>query len=153
MVRLPLHRRYKLSLFLIPLSAVLMACTSNRALVPPILQGATAKGGWWGACPPSSQTEAEGIKTMRQLALSPEFNARLNLTFPVGSSEQALSDSLLKVGFHDAGHCKSDPSIKIASFYAKGSGLLPYATVAEVYWQTDGDRIVWTKGFVRYSGL
>jgi hypothetical protein len=90
---------------------------------------------------------------MRQLALSPEFNDRLKNDFPPGSPEQTLVDSLRKQGFRDAGYCKADPSIKLANFYAKGTGLLPYATVAEAYWQTDGDRIVWTKGFVRYSGL
>jgi hypothetical protein len=137
----------------VPLSGALLACSSGNAVVPPILQGATAQGGWWGACPPSNQTEADTIKTMRRLALSPEFNNRLSTDFPTGSPQQTLVDSLRKQGFRDAGYCKADPSIKMATFYAKGSGLLPYATVAEAYWKTDGDRIVWTKGFVRFSGL
>jgi hypothetical protein len=135
------------------LSGALIGCSSNKAILPPILQGATAQGGWWGACPPSNLTEADSIKAMRQLALSPQFNDRLNSDFPPGSLEQTLVDSLRKQGFRDAGYCKSDQSIKLATFYAKGTGLLPYATVAEAYWQADGDRIVWTKGFVRYSGL
>jgi len=29
----------------------------------------------------------------------------------------------------------------LAKFYAKGSDILPYATIAEAYWQTDGDNI------------
>jgi hypothetical protein len=140
-------------LLAVSLSGALIACSSNKAVMPRILQGATAQGGWWGACPPSNQTEVDSIKTMRQLALSPEFNDRLRNDFPPGSAAQTLVDSLLKQGFRDAGYCKSDQSIKLATFYAKGNGLLPYATIAEAYWQTDGDRIVWTKGFVRYSGL
>ena len=135
------------------LAGALIACSSNKATVPPILHGASAQGGWWGACPPSNQTEADGIRTMRQLALSPEFNDRLKNDFPPGSPAQTLVDSLRKQGFRDGGYCKSDQSIKLATYYAKGTGILPYATVAEAYWQTDGDRIVWTKGFVRYSGL
>lgn len=90
---------------------------------------------------------------MRQLALSPEFNDRLKNEFPAGYPERVLVDALRKQGFHDADYCKSDPSIKLATFYAKGVGLLPYATIAEAYWQAGGDRIVWTKGFVSYSGL
>jgi len=135
------------------LSGALIACSSNKAIVPPILQGATAQGGWWGACPPGNQTEADSIRAMHQLALSPQFNERLKKDFPPGSSEQTLVESLRKQGFRDAGYCKSDQSIKLATFYAKGSGILPYATIAEAYWQTDGDHIVWTKGFVSYSGL
>jgi hypothetical protein len=135
------------------LSGALIACSSNRSIVPPILQGATAQGGWWGACPPSTQTETDSMKAMRQLALSPEFNERLRNDFPPGSPAQTLVDSLLNQGFRYAGYCKSDQSIKLTTFYAKGSGILPYATIAEAYWQTDGDRIVWTKGFVSYSGL
>jgi hypothetical protein len=135
------------------LIAGMAACSSSKTLVPPILQGARAQGGWWGACPPTNQTERDGIRIMGQLALSPEFNDRLKHDFPPGSPEQTLVDSLERQGFRQAGSCKSDPSIKVASFYAKGTGLLPYATMAEAYWQTDGDRIVWTKGFVSYSGL
>ncbi len=101
--------------------------------------------GWVvGACPPSNQTEADSIRAMHQLALSPQFNDRLNNALPPGSSEQSLVESLRKQGFRVAGYCKSDQSIKLATCYAKGSGLLPYATIAEAYWQTDGDRIVWT---------
>jgi len=87
------------------------------------------------------------------LAVDSKFNERLRNDFPPGSPEQTLVDSLRKQGFRDAGYCKSDPTIKVAAFYAKGTGLLPYATIAEAYWQTDGDRILWTKGFVHYSGL
>jgi hypothetical protein len=91
---------------------------------------------------------------MKQLAISPEFNSRLEKSFPPGSAEQALIDSLEKQGFVLNGHCKSDPTINEASFHANGTGFLPYATIAAAYWQADAEgRIVWTKGFVRYSGL
>lgn len=86
---LVLKGNFSTLLLVVALSGVLVACSSNKAKVPPLLQGARA----------------------------------------------------------------DDPSIKVASFYAKGTGLLPYDTIAEAYWQTDGDRILWTKGFVRYSGL
>jgi hypothetical protein len=74
--------------------------------------------------------------------------------FPPGTPERELADSLQRQGFVLDGHCESDASIKVASFYAKGTGILPYATIAQAYWHTDAEGcIVWTKGFVRYSGL
>ena len=140
---------------IVVLSGCTAACSStNQKSVPPILRGATAHGGWWGACPPSSETEVETRRIMRELAVSPEFNSRLESGFPPGSSEQAFIDSLTGQGFVLSGRCKADSTVRIASFHADGSGFLAYATNAQVYWQADADgRIVWTKGFVRYTGL
>lgn len=94
------------------------------------------------------------MRVMGQLALSPELNARLAANFPAGSREETLIESLNQQGFTVTGQCASDPSIRIASYDAKGSGFVPHETHAQVYWQADSaGRIVWTKGFVRYTGL
>jgi hypothetical protein len=128
--------------------------STNHGSVPPILRGVTAHGGWWGACPPSSETEAESRRIMRELAVSPEFSSRLENAFPPRSPEQASIDSLTAHGFELRGQCKADPTIRIAGFHANGSGFLAYAPNAEVYWQANADgRIVWMKGFVMYTGL
>jgi hypothetical protein len=142
-------------LSVVVLSGCAAACSStNQKSVPPILRNATAHGGWWGACPPSSATEVESRRMMRDLAVSPEFNSRLENAFPQGSPEEALIDSLTGQGFVLSGQCKADSTIRFLSFHAEGSGFLPYATNAQVYWQADANgRIVWTKGFVRYTGL
>jgi hypothetical protein len=142
-------------LSVVVLSGCAAACSSpNQKSVPPILRNATAHGGWWGACPPSSETEVESRRMMRDLAVSPEFNSRLENAFPQGSPEEALIDSLTGQGFVLIGQCKADSTIRFLSFHAEGSGFLPYATNAQVYWQADANgRIVWTKGFVRYTGL
>jgi hypothetical protein len=122
--------------------------------VPPILRGVTARGGWWGACPPMSDSEAESRRIMRELAISLEFDSRLASAFPPGSPQTALIDSLVGQGFVLSGECKADSTIRIASFHANGRGFIAYATNAQAYWQVDTDgRIVWTKGFVSYTGL
>lgn len=135
-------------------AGLLAACFSTRPPAPPLLRGATASGGWWGACPPRNETDAKSMKIMEKLAVSPEFNSRMEIEFPPGSQEQALVETLIHQGFALQGQCATDPTIKIASFYAPGRGFLPYATIAQAYWKSDVDgRIEWTKGFLRYSGL
>ena len=143
------------ALIAIVLSCFAAACSAtNERSVPRILRGAHAGGGWWGACPPSSEAEAEFRRTARQLAISPELNSRLESSFPRGSPEQTLIESLGSQGFALSDHCKSDSTIRIATFHSPGRGFLAYATDAQVYWQADAKgRIVWTKGFVAYRGL
>ncbi len=143
------------AMFGIVLSGSAASCSStSQPVVPPLLRGATAQGGWWGACPPSSETEKESRRIMGQLAISPEFNSRLQNAFPPGSAERDLLASLSAQGFVLSDPCKADSTIRIASFHADGRGFLRYATNAQVYWQADADgRIVWTKGFVAYIGL
>jgi hypothetical protein len=140
---------------IVVLSGSAAACSSARQKsVPPILRGVTAGGGWWGACPPSSETELETRRIMGKLAISPEFNGRLESAFPPGSTAQVMIDSLTGQGFVLGGQCKADSTIRFASFHADGRGFLAYATNAQVYWQADaGGNIVWTKGFVAYLGL
>lgn len=112
--------------------------------LPTLLRNVTARGGYWGACPPTSGG----------LATSPELDARLNTNFPPGSDVQKLESTLVKEGFHIDGVCHTDGSIHIAGFYRKGVGLLPYDVSAQVYWKVDqAGHVVWTKGFVMYIGL
>jgi len=125
--------------------AVLSGCGSNN--IPEILQGASAVGGYWGACPRSLDDE----KRYPQ-GLSPEFNARLAKKFPQGSADKALVSELAADGFRPAGSCEADPSIKFLVFDSKGRGA-PNVS-ATVYWQADlSGRITWTKGFVAYTFL
>jgi hypothetical protein len=82
-------------------------------------------------------------------AISPEFNARLARTFPPGSSEQSLIDTLKKEGFGPPGKCDSDHSIKWSEFRLNGNEV-----VAQDYWKTESNgTLVWTKGFVAYTFL
>lgn len=124
------------------------ACSSN---VPELLRGASAGGGYWGACPPPKEI---GARTSLSLALSPEFNSRLAAEFPPGSAEKDLIATLRHQGFQPAGTCPTDARIKIWGFHAEGSGFSGPAITAQAYWQADSqDRVVWTKGFVAYTGL
>jgi hypothetical protein len=89
-----------------------------------------------------------------QRRTSPELDARLINQFPPGSEAGKLAKLLTDQGFELRDSCKNDKSIHVARFFRKGVGLLPYATYAGVYWKVDqADRIVWTAGFVSYSGL
>lgn len=94
------------------------------------------------------------IEIMRQLAVSPEVEQRLRDQFPPGSDDQRLISSLTAQGFSLVKPCETDQTIQRASFFQKGTGILPYDIFASVYWKIDDQRhIIWTKGFVSYSGL
>jgi hypothetical protein len=122
--------------------------------LPALLQNVTARGGYWGECPPSDKTGQETLKTMGRLGTSPELDVRLNTEFPPGSDGQNIERTLAKQGFHIDGVCNTDGSIHIAGFFQKGVGILPYDVSAQVYWKVDHDgHVVWTKGFVMYIGL
>jgi len=122
----------------------LMAACSNG--IPDILQGVTAGGGYWGACPRPPEEQN------RPLALSPEFNARLASKFPPGTAETTLTSALAGMGFRSSGSCEADQTIRILRFDKRGSGLVDVTAV--VYWQANPeDKILWTKGFVAYTSL
>ena len=128
--------------------AALAACASET--IPEILRGVTAGGGYWGACPRA----AWAGKGTLQLAISPEFNDRLARKFPPGSSEAGLIEELSRQGFKDASSCEAAPAIRILTFRADGIGLFVSSITAQAYWQSDPQgRILWTKGFVAYTGL
>jgi hypothetical protein len=100
------------------------ACsTTNRESVPPILRGVTAGSGFFGACPPSDEATANVIKAAGKLAVSPEFNGRLEAAFPPVSPEGALIHSLTAQGFILAGACKTDSTVRIALFHLNGRAL------------------------------
>jgi hypothetical protein len=122
---------------------VLASCSNG---IPEILQGVTAGGGYWGACPRSPEEQRH------PLALSPEFNARLASKFPPGSDEKTMTDALAHMGFKPAGSCEEDRTVRILRFDKRGSGLVDVTAV--VYWQADSEgKILWTKGFVAYTSL
>jgi hypothetical protein len=129
------------------------ACAGPQPPLPPLLQNVTAGSGWWGACPPETAEEAR-LRDLSPLALSPELDERVARSFPIGSSEMVLVDTLRAQGFELRPSCKGDQSIHAAEFEQHPHGLLPYPLTAKVFWKVDSaGNIEWTKAFVRYSGL
>jgi hypothetical protein len=123
--------------------ALLVGCSSG---IPEILQGVTAGGGYWGACPRPHEEQD------RPLAISPELNARLSSRFPPGTAETTLTNALAGMGFRPSGSCDEDRTIRSLRFDKRGSGLVDVTAV--VYWQADSQgKILWTKGFVAYTSL
>ena len=109
----------------------------------------TAASGSLGACPAESEWDAN-----EPLALSPELNKRLGDEFPVGQSEQLLTQTLVKQGFELRPACLKDSSIRSARFVQRSGGSFYWPIDASVYWKIDEARkIVWTKGFVMYVWL
>ena len=124
---------------------VLGACSSH---VPEILRGVSAGGGYWGACPQPDWARNS------PLAISPEFNERLAKRYPPGSSEKRLIEDLSRQGFKDAGSCEGEPTVRILTFSADGIGLVVSSITATAYWKVDPQgKVLWTKGFVAYTGL
>jgi len=121
---------------------------------PPLLVNVTAGSGWWGACPPATNTEAQMIQTSGKLALSPELDQRLLNEFPPRSNESRIIEALIKQGFEMLPPCKTDQAIHRAGSMQHEGGGLTYRIRADVFWKVDqSNAIVWTKGFVAYDGL
>jgi len=150
-------QRTLLAVVVIPIALILAVVaieSLNRPTppLPPLLQGATAHGGYWGACPPENDTEAMMMRGGS--AASPELSQRLMNKFPVGSSEDHFSKTLIEQGFKIYPSCKSDPSIHTAGFKQDGGGIFLYPMTAQIFWKVDqNDAIVWIKGFVAFTGL
>jgi hypothetical protein len=85
-------------------------------------------------------------------ALSPELNQRLAQQFPPGSSGPALFRFLMSQGFMQLEPCENDTTVHRAYYNGPISGVLLNIN-AIVYWKTEGNTLVWTKGFVDYDGL
>lgn len=89
------------------------------------------------------------------LALSPELNQRLMQEFPRGSSQDRLTSALVQQGFTlEPRPCTEDRSVRMAWFSQHGGGFAgPYPMHANIFWKVDrSNRLVWTKGFVEYTG-
>lgn len=118
---------------------------------PPLLQNVTAAGGWSGGCPPRNEQEAAMRANLGE-ALSPELNQRLAKQFPPGSPEEPLVRSLAAQGFKLLEPCENDTAIHRAYF----NGPVRWGVFdvnAQVYWKTQNDTLVWTKGFVAFDGF
>jgi hypothetical protein len=127
------------------LTLAVAACNSS---VPPILEGASAAGGWASGCP----QPADWPKSPE--ALSPEFDARLKQRFPPGTPAKELTAELGQWAFTISESCQDDPTIKMAHFRETEGRVLFMPMTASVYWKVDaGGRITWTKGFVAFAGL
>lgn len=130
------------------------ACSESAPTLPPLLLGVSEGGGSrWGACPARNVEEArlfEGAEPK----VSPELEARLAQSFPVGSREGELLETLRAQGFELLPRCEADNSVRSAKFAQPGQSLFSPGTIAEIYWQVDqDDNILWTHGFVRYVAL
>jgi hypothetical protein len=116
---------------------------------PALLEHVSGASGWFGGCPPLSKQEA-AERTAE--ALSPELNQKLAAQFPPGSSADSLIRTLTAQGFKLTGSCQNDSTIHRAGFRGPTRGSI-FETQAEIYWKTEGDTLVWIKGFVMFSGL
>ena len=147
-VRLPV-----LAIACIAIGALFAGCSRPTPPLPPLLRNVSAGGGWWGSCPPET-SNAEVAYKDRTLAISPELDQRLSVSFPPGSNEKALVAELESQGFKLLSHCRGDTSIHAAAFNQRGGSLFAYPLTANVFWKVDDDgHILWTRGFVRYNGL
>jgi hypothetical protein len=134
-------------------AAVFVGWRQPEPPLPALLKNVSATGGQWGACPSKAEDGARSPEE-RPLALSPELNQSLTQAFPVGSSEKRLAETLRQQGFELLPACSSDTSVHAAAFTQHGGGLLSYPLTANVFWKVDeSGNVVWTKGFVRYTGL
>ena len=135
----------------LPVGEIAYERWSLRPALPPLLKGVRAANGWVGACPPHNEREA--VWQFR-VVLSPELNQRLAEQFPTGSPENALVQSLISQGFTVTRRpCDNDAAILHANFQQRGGGLFYYPMAANVFWKADSGKVVWTKGFVEFSGL
>jgi len=122
----------------------IFACLFSN--LPPLLQGATAAGGYYGGCPLPAGDASD------TLALSPKLNRHLQQEFPLGSPANLLKRELAREGFIAGGACSDDASIQTASY--EQQHYVFYETQADIFWKTDrNNRIVWTEGFVFFDGM
>lgn len=150
------YKRLLEACLVIGLTTFTSGCLNPTPPLPPLLKNVSGTGGWWGACPPMTENEAH-LKDGAPLALSPELGRRLMQLFPPGTNERRLVENISAQGFKTMGPCQGDNSIRSASFIQKDGGILAFPTLpitAEVFWKVDQEsNVVWTKGFVRFTGL
>jgi hypothetical protein len=110
------------------------------------------EGGYWGACPSPDGDDAR--TKYGGLALSPRLEARLQEQFPPGTPEAKLVAALADQKFVMLSQCDEDRSVRRAGFTEKSGGVAFYPMTAKVYWKVDdSNRVVWTHGFVAFTGL
>jgi hypothetical protein len=112
---------------------------------PPILRGASDRGGWDDGCP----SDREGVVPvpLSRVALSPEFTERLTRAFPPGTPSTVVEKELTRQGFTiPVQHrCTNDPDVKTAIFTLQTFGSFQ----GTAYWKVDADgNVVWTRGIV-----
>jgi hypothetical protein len=146
-----------LLVFIVGASALLIVVTPAGRIImtvmfsppaPTLLEHVSGASGWFGGCPPGKEEPAR----VGGEALSPELNRKLAAQFPAGSSADSLVRTLTAQGFKLTGSRQTDPTIHRAGFDGPTRGSL-FETRAEIYWKTEGDAVVWTKGFVMFFGL
>jgi hypothetical protein len=118
---------------------------------PALLEHVTAAGGWFGGCPPRNEQEA-GMRAKSGEALSPELNRKLAAQFPPGSPAEPLMRTLAEQGFAPGPSCENDSTIRSAAFHGPTRGAI-FDIHAVIYWKTENQALVWTKGFVAFDGL
>ena len=151
-------RSRRLSSLLCALLATLQlaGCASDQTPVPPLLAGVTAGSGWASACPPATAAERQIRERAlnERIAIAPALERRLQQEFPAGTSNDRITDALRAQGFKLTTPCEADTTIQRATYFHKGTGIIPTDTNATVYWKLDAQRnVVWATGIVTYTGL
>jgi hypothetical protein len=136
----------------VPLLLALSSCGPQDTL-PPLLRNLEARGVYANACPVPPDLKAAVARL--GLADSPELDRRLNVEFPTGTPESKLVLKLHNIGFRTLGHCKGDQTISIVRYdqAAQPNVFLFFPMTATIFWKVDKNgNIIWSKGFVFYTG-
>lgn len=114
---------------------------------PPILTGLTTKLGMehHSGCPPWDDNDLRNYLSIE---------AKVDRTFPPGTPQEHVNESLTAQGFKVEPPCSTDQSVRYATFIQSGGGLYgPYPAYAVVTWKVDAQgRVMWTSGSVAYTG-
>ena len=139
------HRGVKWTIRLMATAASICVSGCQRSL-PPLLQGASSKGGIGYGC---AELNDPASPPGPQFTQSPEMVERLRKEFPPGSPSKRIEASLQRQGFTLNGACSSDRTVHSAQFRGNRNEV-----VANVYWrQTPDGRVIWTFGDVAYTFL
>jgi hypothetical protein len=135
---------------LLIVAVVASACSAVAPpSLPPLLRGATAKGGNGDLCELAKNPDAPGY------AVSPELSKHLEGLFPPGTPEVVLITELRKQGFElTRANCPGNPAVRRAVIRIPDDRPFGYELFSDVYWTTDEHgRVNWTTGGVQFTGL
>jgi hypothetical protein len=94
-----------------------------------------------------SYCPGEASAATEEQTVSSGLNRRLALRFPKGTDSAVVLSALHDLGFHPAGVCQRDRSIRFARFDSPGNFMHLYPVTAEVYWKIDAKRrVLWVRG-------
>jgi hypothetical protein len=134
------RRRYFIAgLVVVPLLLLVVGALMPDWTLPPLLRGVSSTGESY--CP--GETSAATIEQTTSSGL----NRRLALRFPKGTESAVVLSSLNDLGFHLAGVCQRDRSIRFVRFDSPGTVMHLYPVTAMVFWKIDAKhRVLWVRG-------